>query len=150
MVECQHCLETKSVSEFAPSHLAARRCRPCNTKQVKAYRHENPDVIRQYNRDYKKRNPDMYRNSILKTKFGITLEQYEEILDGQNGVCAICEREEDGFLHGVRKNLAVDHCHGTGEVRGLLCSRCNGAIGHFREEVGILEKAILYLKKGHV
>lgn len=80
------------------------------------------------------------RNSYYKKKFGITLEQYEELLTKQNHQCAICENTDT-------RRLAVDHCHTTGVVRGLLCSSCNISIGRFQDDVSRLERAISYLKK---
>ncbi len=60
----------------------------------------------------------------------------------QNGVCAICSR-----LNLSGRRLAVDHDHATGKVRGLLCSRCNSAIGLARESLDVLKKTVLYLEK---
>jgi hypothetical protein len=68
------------------------------------------------------------RKSYLKRTYGISLEQYDAMLAAQNGVCAICDeaRPDERTLH-------VDHDHETGEIRGLLCFRCNQAIGSLRE-----------------
>jgi hypothetical protein len=76
----------------------------------------------------------------LKRKFNITKEQYDTMLHEQGGVCAICK--------GVcTRALAVDHCHTTGKVRGLLCNNCNRGIGHLKDSVEILEAAINYLRR---
>jgi hypothetical protein len=77
----------------------------------------------------------------LKSVFGITVEQYDEMLKSQNNSCAICERTEPtGY------GWHVDHCHTTGKVRGLLCSKCNQAIGLFDENLNSMKKAITYLE----
>lgn len=82
-------------------------------------------------------------NSILKRKFGITLLQYEELLELQNGVCAICQQPD-----GMGWSLAVDHDHTTGQVRGLLCGRCNyRLLGSVNDDIQLLERAIAYLKE---
>lgn len=78
----------------------------------------------------------------LKRKFGITLEDYQQMFDKQSGLCAICGRPNS-----INKLLAVDHNHKTGKIRALLCHGCNLAIGHAREDEGILIKMIEYLKQ---
>jgi hypothetical protein len=66
----------------------------------------------------------------------------------QEGLCAICGKPETAQgKHSVVKSLAVDHDHETGEIRGLLCSRCNNGIGHFGDNVELMKKAIEYLEK---
>jgi hypothetical protein len=75
------------------------------------------------------------------------LEQYEELLRQQNGVCAICGRPEIRTYNGKVKNLSVDHDHETGEVRGLLCYKCNLGIGQFEDSIELLDKAKKYLTK---
>lgn len=82
------------------------------------------------------------RNSRLKAQYGITVEQYAELERRQNGCCALCSRSP-GELDGRR--LAVDHCHETGAVRGLLCGDCNRALGLFRDRRDVLDRAIEYL-----
>jgi hypothetical protein len=77
----------------------------------------------------------------LKKKYGITIEQYDVLFQVQNGVCAICKRPER-----LKKNLAVDHNHETGKVRGLLCTQCNLALSHISEDIVIAESMINYIK----
>lgn len=71
--------------------------------------------------------------------YGITLDHYNELLARQGGACAICHENKD-----VR-NLAVDHCHETGKVRGILCQRCNRALGLLRDDTSLMRSAIMYL-----
>lgn len=98
-----------------------------------------------------RKHPDKARNQQLKRDYGITLEEYNERLLAQGGVCAICKSPPTG-----RFQLAVDHCHSTGIIRGLLCSFCNHGIGNFRDDVQRLASAITYLdeaskaKTGHL
>jgi len=77
----------------------------------------------------------------------MSLEEYTSLLEKQNFVCAICETAETATIRGKTLALAVDHCHETGAVRGLLCMQCNRAIGGLRHKKELLEKAILYLSK---
>jgi hypothetical protein len=79
------------------------------------------------------------RTSHLKAKYGISLEDYEALLEGQDGMCAICSEE------GTRQ-LSVDHCHTTGRIRGLLCDNCNHALGKFRDNPVRIRRALEYLE----
>lgn len=81
------------------------------------------------------------RNAQLKNRYGITLEQYERMLEQQGGVCALCDQPCS-----TGQNLSVDHCHETGEVRGLLCRRCNTAIAREDEFPGWMSRASAYVK----
>jgi hypothetical protein len=98
----------------------------------------------EYMREYRKRRPRNVRNTELKKHYGITLDNWEVIYLAQNGVCAICKQTE--LESGNRyANLAVDHCHATGRVRGLLCNNCNRALGLFKDNPAVLASAIRYL-----
>lgn len=82
-----------------------------------------------------------YQQYNFKFKYGITIDQYKIMLKMQNYVCAICEKPEK------LKNLSVDHCHNSKKIRGLLCSKCNRALGYFCDSISILEKAADYLRR---
>lgn len=84
----------------------------------------------------------VYRRENLKKHFNITPEEYDNIFNSQNGLCAICSKKCT-----TGKMLAVDHDHDTGKVRGLLCSRCNMGIGLLRDSIDILRSAINYLER---
>lgn len=88
------------------------------------------------------------REYTLKTRFKMSLEEYERILKTQNYSCAICKFKpegEDRYRRG--KNLAVDHNHITNKNRGLLCDKCNRGLGHFNDNEELLQNAIDYLKR---
>ena len=103
---------------------------------------ENKDRYYANKKRFSKRHPHKIKNDQLRIKFGITLDQYNEMLVKQDGVCAICKQKcETG------KSLAVDHCHKTKKVRGLLCQYCNTGFGQFREKREHLVSAILYYDK---
>lgn len=73
--------------------------------------------------------------------YGISSEEYQKVYEYQGGYCAICKR-----ARGFRKKLSVDHDHETGEVRGLLCQKCNrDVLGHLRDDVNALYRAAHYL-----
>jgi len=82
------------------------------------------------------------RKERLKRMFDITPTRYDEMLQEQNGCCAICGRHFNEF----KKSLAVDHNHTSGAIRGLLCSRCNMMLGYAQDSPKILQNAIEYLK----
>ena len=84
------------------------------------------------------------RNGNLLRRRGITIVDYEKRLEDQGGVCAICGTSDSGRV-GV---FFVDHCHDTGNVRGLLCRRCNSGLGMFQESAVVLKKALCYMQTG--
>ncbi len=93
---------------------------------------------RQYREDGRKRVSD--RKSHLKRKYGLTIEQYDGLLAEQGGGCAICSRKPRPDI-----SLHVDHDHETGQVRGILCFRCNNALGDFDDDPPLLQQALGYL-----
>lgn len=78
----------------------------------------------------------------LQSTYGISYQEYLVMLEAQGGCCAICGTDDTG----KRKAFAVDHCHETGVVRGLLCSSCNTGIGLLKEDLGIMKRAMEYVK----
>lgn len=95
-------------------------------------------------RDYKSR---MQKNSSLKNKYHIDNKVYASLLKKQQGRCAICGSDRNHELAGRSVRLAVDHCHETGIIRGLLCTGCNTALGGFKDSIDNLMAAISYLLK---
>lgn len=83
-----------------------------------------------------------YLDTLIKGKYGISLEKYESIIEEQGGGCSICLKteEEEG------KRLSVDHCHETNKVRGVLCCNCNFGIGSLQDNLGLLANAYVYLE----
>jgi hypothetical protein len=82
------------------------------------------------------------QRSDLFKKFNINADQYDAMLLEQNGVCAICQKEDP-----CNRLLAVDHCHSSGKIRALLCAACNKALGGFKDNPDILRKAALYIER---
>lgn len=80
-------------------------------------------------RDRYKINPEYYKEIARKSRYGITKEEYNYLLDTQKGCCAICKKHQTEF----KRKLSVDHCHTTEKVRGLLCIRCNTLLGIFEK-----------------
>lgn len=132
-----------------------------STEYMKQYREQHGDKMREndraayaenrearvdYSMDYYYRNredPDFKRrrrSCRLKSKYGITLDDYEDMAAEQKGCCKIC-----GEYMG--EALRVDHCHTTGKVRGLLCNGCNVGLGNFKDSPEALLSAITYLRE---
>lgn len=87
--------------------------------------------------------------ALVKHRFGLDEETYRAMIKTHSNKCAICGEEETLVQKGKLTRLSIDHCHSTGKVRGLLCSRCNHGIGEFRDSPDLLEKAIDYLKQNN-
>jgi len=90
-----------------------------------------------------KRHKTLKRDKELQNKFGINLPTYDKIIEEQGGGCAICGDAS-------KITLAVDHCHETGRVRGLLCGKCNRALGLLRDNPDIIKKALKYLTREYI
>lgn len=137
---CTKCLKPKVHAQY--SQLSRRGgtldrwCKACRTAEVVNWnnRPENRDKIKRTRRHVR-----------LVQKYGMTVDEYERMIEEQNGCCALCG---DPFLHDVpSKKARVDHCHTTGEVRALLHSNCNVLIGMAEESERVLEAAIAYLRR---
>lgn len=85
-------------------------------------------------------------NAYLGRNYSMTYDDYLSLHDLQNGRCAICNGE--GFVLDKKQKLklVVDHCHKTSKVRGLLCHNCNRALGLFKDDVAIINKAVAYVE----
>lgn len=119
-------------------------------------RKNDPDFIakakvrsKKWCQDNKEKHATTSRIYRLKSKFDLTIEEYQKLWDEQGGLCAICNCPETSIdpRSGKLKWLTVDHDHETRKVRGLLCSACNKGLGHFSDDSEILIKAADYLKK---
>ena len=100
----------------------------CRAKQSKEIRLKHPEKFK-----------EAKRKCNLKKLYGITVQEYDKMLKKQKGKCAICGKKPDKI------RLAVDHCHRTGKVRGLLCNSCNLGIGKLGDTIDRLKKVINYL-----
>lgn len=163
--KCSKCKQTKSTLLFN-RNIASRDgfsgiCRDCDCREVEKYRAKHLKEIQQNERDRFAANPEKFlarnrqvyhdrpaelnalrgRANNLR-KYNLTLDQYDQMLLAQGGVCAICAEPPV-----KKRTLDVDHNHETGENRGLLCGSCNRGIGHFRDDVVFLVNAAIYLLK---
>lgn len=90
--------------------------------------------------------PDVSRDKKLRLQYGLTPEAYDEMLRRQGGGCAVCGATNGWARSRAKRGMCVDHDHETGHVRGLLCQRCNRAIGLLRDDPTILDAAARYLR----
>lgn len=82
----------------------------------------------------------------VKRNYNLNAQDYLELINIQDNKCAICYKEETyKNKYGDTRPLAVDHCHTTGKVRGLLCTHCNSMLGHSQDNINTLQNAIKYL-----
>ena len=130
---CNKCGEYKNFDNFSPkgtkidgSKKYSSHCKPCQSETKR-----------------RKYSPERKREKDLRTKYGITITEYNDMLVRQEHRCAICGTSDTKFSHGNR--FHVDHCHDTGKVRGLLCGRCNVALGHIGDNISTLQSMIDYL-----
>jgi hypothetical protein len=131
--------------------MADKTCSKCGT--IKCLSKFNKDASKKDGLDSKckeckrrsyKYTDKMYlrnKHNNLKSKFNITLEEYNCMFEEQEGCCAICNKHQSE----LSRSLAVDHSHSNGHVRALLCQSCNTALGKFKDSINMLNKAINYL-----
>lgn len=102
-----------------------------------------------YARAYRAANPERFKVYDLKRNYGVSAEDYKNLLSGQGGACAICSQPETALdpKTGAARAMAVDHCHTSGKVRALLCSKCNTGLGSFNDDPARLTAAIAYLRQ---
>lgn len=117
-------------------------CKPCVNKKSKIWRKKNAQRVKENNRKFR----NNIRESELKKKYNLTLQSRQVLLESQNNKCAICSCDINFYTMG-KGQFAVDHCHRTNKVRGILCRRCNVCIGMFNDEADTIMKASEYLKR---
>jgi hypothetical protein len=143
---CKKCGVEKSSDEFYKEKRVKdglqARCIECCKADARTVFQRNPEPYRKRARN---RNPESVRRTRLKKEYGITPEYVEELLDKQEGHCALCPATVSG--HNMTDNLLIDHCHTTGKVRGLLCADCNLLLGCAKDDISRLIAATFYLKK---
>ncbi len=109
--------------------------------------HTSREGKKKYLQEYRKANPEKEKARGLRDSFGISIEQFNQMLLSQKGCCSICDLPETASRNGKIKALAVDHDHETGVIRSLLCTKCNVALGAVNDSEDHLQKMISYLKK---
>lgn len=99
------------------------------------------EKIKMQAREYIRKNP-LKKFEYSLRKYGLTLNEYEQILESQSNKCPVCEK-----TFRMKREIHVDHCHKTGKTRGIICESCNMGLGKFYDNIEYLENAIKYLKR---
>lgn len=137
---CPRCTQLKLVSEFQKNRSAKDglqyHCRVCR-KEIDARPEKRAQDRARYHQTETR-----WKDRHIQNIYGISLNEYHQLLESQKGVCAICKS-----VCSSGRRLAIDHCHKTNRIRGLLCGHCNQSLGKFKEDITILKQAILYLEK---
>jgi hypothetical protein len=130
---CTNCGIEKDINQF---YLRGGKYSP-NSRKSKCKECDKKRVAETYAKD-----PSIYQNNHLKRNYGITLDDYNQMLIEQNHCCRTCGTTDPGGKHG---RFMVDHCHSTDKVRGLLCKSCNIALGEIKDNRQTLRNMLQYL-----
>lgn len=148
---CSRCGELKELTQFyrhrRDGYFSA--CIPCSKQQSSdSFSKRREERLRAKVEEQRRRTTRMHATAEYAAwgrrrhlqQYGLTPEKFDEMREAQGGCCAFCGEP--------KKRLVVDHCHKTGNVRGLLCVRCNVALGYFESlrDAGELQKAEMYVR----
>ena len=148
--KCTGCNQLYLIEEFAfrtngrGGFKRRSKCKECEKKEYSLYRLNNLEKCKERKRNYDQLHPEKVHEWSFKTRIrrmGLNPDEVIEYVNSHHGTCEIC-----GAMPTLRK-LAVDHCHQTNVLRGLLCSNCNTGIGMFKDNPLLLNKAAVYLEK---
>lgn len=162
---CAKCRQRKSEADFykrgSSQSGVVSYCKPCVNKRARRWARDNPEKVKRSAARWYRENREKARGaarrragenrgkytehqwaSRIKSRYGVTREEYERMVAAQEGKCKICGRGDTGR---VGSKWPIDHDHKTGQVRGLLCVTCNSLLGHAKDSPGILRSAIEYL-----
>jgi hypothetical protein len=127
---CKVCGVEKNISDF---YTGRKDCKDCKNAAARQWRKDNPENVA--------RHLVRMRERTKERRYGITQEQFNQMLLDQNSKCKICSNEFKSS-----KDTHIDHCHNTNKVRGLLCNNCNMALGQFNDNTDNMDNAIIYLQ----
>lgn len=141
---------------LTPIEVARRERNRIRQAQKRAsseeYREQNRIYSRAYAAEHKEERSRYAKNYRLQRHYGIGWAEFSAMLAEQNGKCAICDIAMTPPARASKHSIAVtvDHCHGTGKVRGLLCYSCNLGLGVFKDNLDRLRSAVGYLEKANL
>jgi hypothetical protein len=152
---CNTCHTEKNISEFYFSNKKKgyrfSECRPCADVRTKRYYTLNEAEKkrrRESAKEWARANPEKIkvfsRKTRLKREYGLTLDQYQQMVSSQSGRCAICSTDKPGWRW---PEWHIDHCHASGRIRGLLCHACNRNLGIVERMIAVMgvQKLLAYL-----
>lgn len=146
---CSGCKINKPFSDYFKDNLRKIgircKCKECCAKDTVNWRNKNRSGYNNYVAMWRAKNPERQHKTEIKRRYALSIEKYNEMLIAQNCQCKICKKQHDPSEK--RGRLYVDHCHESGEIRGLLCGACNKGLGCFGDDIDRLYSAISYLAK---
>jgi hypothetical protein len=143
-------LSTKSENNRKWWEANKERLRASRSEYQKQWYQRNKEAAKERAATQRRLNPAKAKENAWRCQqIDCTFDLFQKLYAEQQGLCAICGNPETAKdpRTGVVKSLAVDHCHKTGRVRGLLCHRCNKALGFFDDSIKVLQQSIVYLRK---
>jgi len=156
--ECAKARARKQYEKHREKRLASRKIhtdknRDRINEQARAWRANNKERLKEQHAIGYKGRPYTKHFGTLMRSYGINWEIYQDLLKAQNNLCAICncpETQKHAKNEAEISRLVIDHCHEQNIVRGLLCHACNTALGKFKDDIALHDKAIRYLQKHEV
>lgn len=154
MKTCTRCNISKPLDEFTKGKARCKKC--CTEISLEWYHKKMRDSsyrksrakakMKAYWKDRDRIN-DMRAKKRLERDYNITYDEWINLLEKQDNQCAICKDTIEWQSPDGKYRACVDHCHINGNIRGLLCPRCNQALGLFRDDPEIMQRAITYLQQ---
>ena len=146
IIRCRKCNVVLTNSNFSFKIRAdiGLICKSCWNKKGRDWAEKHPEKKKEYYHSYHMKNKEKEREKNYLRNYGISIKDYEELFNEQNGKCAICGTSE--IVRKKDKNFHIDHDHKLNIVRGLLCDNCNKGLGHFKDSIELLLKAKEYLE----
>ena len=134
--------------------MALKTCRTCKQEKEIPLFDKNPTGVhgvRGTCRECRSSNKKRTKRYNIRAKYGISLNEFMDMYESQDGCCAICNKEIE--IYATRDKAYevanIDHCHKTNKIRALLCNHCNTGLGKFMDRADLLMKAVEYLNKYH-
>lgn len=142
MKQCTGCKKTKPLEDFHNKRSSKdgkqSKCKDCNKESVIKWQQDNPERTKELWTKHTYGDTALLKRRAQ--RYGLSVEKLKNMLEESDGICEICKREPHRWL-------VVDHCHKTLKIRGLICERCNTALGLLQDNVDWLENAKQYLTK---
>lgn len=151
--KCTKCGQSKKLSLFVPKYGKAKRlqknrftswCKKCHSKDGVAR-----IMIKKLDPLYRENRRLYARKRRFARRYGITIGDYQTLFAKQGNACAVCRTKKNTIdgCYGTEKQFPVDHDHNTGKIRGVLCDRCNRALGLLKDDIDVVKSLVSYLKK---
>lgn len=147
--QCHKCNVTMPIDMFQLYNAGRRRrtCRLCRNAQQRALEEKRINNSTPEYQEYLAKRREQANFSRINSLYSLSQDEYDQMFIDQCGVCAICSKEETRTRNGKTLRLCIDHDAETGQIRGLLCSRCNVAIGMMGHDPVLVSEAVNYLLK---